>query len=106
MARKCDISGKGGQFGNRVSHAKNRTKHLFKPNLQTRRLFVTDGALAPADVTSGAPADDESGDKIAAKPAGRFVRVKVSTRVMRTIDKIGVRATLKKYGLELKDIIA
>ncbi|MCI5064429.1 50S ribosomal protein L28 [bacterium] len=83
MARRCSISGKQGQFGNRVSHAKNRTKHLFKPNLQSRRIFVPE---------SGHP------------EGGQFVRVKVSTRVLRTMDKLGVRATLQKYGLTLKDI--
>lgn len=78
MSRRCEISGKQGQFGHRVSHAKNRTKHLFKPNLQSRRIYV--------------PSED------------RYVKVKVSTRVMRTIDKIGLQATLKKHGLTLQDL--
>ncbi|MCB0329405.1 MAG: 50S ribosomal protein L28 [Bdellovibrionales bacterium] len=85
MARRCKISGKQGQFGHRVSHAKNRTKHLFKPNLQNRRLFVS---------------DPESPN------GGRYVTVKVSTRVMRTIDKLGVQGTLRKYGITLGDLLA
>ncbi|NBW40204.1 50S ribosomal protein L28 [bacterium] len=85
MARRCDISGKQGQFGHRVSHAKNRTKHLFKPNLQSRKLFIPD-ASAPE--------------------GGKYVKVKVSTRVMRTIDKLGVRGALKKYGINVQDILA
>jgi large subunit ribosomal protein L28 len=35
MARKCDICGKGPQYGHNVSHAKNRTNRRFLPNLQT-----------------------------------------------------------------------
>ncbi len=40
MSRKCDICGKGAMVGNRVSHAKNRTKHRFMPNLQKVRTMV------------------------------------------------------------------
>jgi large subunit ribosomal protein L28 len=83
MARRCDISGKQGQFGNRVSHAKNRSRHLFKPNLQSRRIFVPDAA---------------------SPNGGTHVRVKVSAKLMRTIDKLGVRGTLQKFGLQLKDL--
>lgn len=39
MARRCVLSGKGVQTGNNVSHANNRTKRRFLPNLQSRRLF-------------------------------------------------------------------
>jgi len=35
MARKCEICGKGPQYGHNVSHAKNRTNRRFLPNLQT-----------------------------------------------------------------------
>ncbi len=79
MARRCRISGKQGQAGHRVSHAKNRTKHLFKPNLQSRKIFVPE--------------------------AGKYVKVKVSTRIMRTIDKIGLPNTLKKYGMKISDLL-
>ena len=37
---------------------------------------------------------------------GRYVRVSVSTRVLRTIDKIGLMATLKKHKLSLKDLVS
>jgi len=40
MARKCDICGKGTQLGNRVSHAKNRTKHGFKANLKNMTTVI------------------------------------------------------------------
>ncbi len=43
MARRCMISGKGPMSGNNVSHAKNRTKRKFLPNLRTVRIELEDG---------------------------------------------------------------
>ena len=40
MAMKCDNCGKGVMYGHKVSHAKNRTKRLFKPNLHKARIVV------------------------------------------------------------------
>ncbi|HZS08802.1 MAG TPA: 50S ribosomal protein L28 [Blastocatellia bacterium] len=40
MARVCTICGKGPQFGNNVSHANNKTRRRFNPNLQTVRAVV------------------------------------------------------------------
>lgn len=42
MARKCEITGKGRQYGNRVSFSQRRTKHAWEPNLQ-KRTFLLDG---------------------------------------------------------------
>ncbi len=39
MARRCELSGKGVLTGNNVSHANNKTRRRFLPNLRTRRLF-------------------------------------------------------------------
>lgn len=78
MARRCDISGQTHQNGHRVSHANNKTHHKFESNLQTKRIYVAE--------------------------AKRFVRVRISTRIIRTIDKIGLTNTLKKYGMGLKDL--
>lgn len=78
MAHRCSISGVSRQHGHRVSHAKNRRKHVFQANLQSRRLYI--------------PSLD------------RFVKMKLSTRVLRTIDKLGVEQALKKYGLSVKDL--
>jgi large subunit ribosomal protein L28 len=78
MSHKCEISGVSRQNGNRVSHANNKTHHVFKANLQTKRIFV--------------PSEK------------RWVRVKLSTRMIRTIDKLGVEATLKKYNVSLADL--
>jgi large subunit ribosomal protein L28 len=43
MSRRCAISGKGPMAGNNVSHAKNRTKRRFLPNLRTVRVTLEDG---------------------------------------------------------------
>jgi large subunit ribosomal protein L28 len=80
MARKCEISGVTHQNGNRVSHANNKTHHKFESNLQTKRLFVPE--------------------------LGRYVRVRVSTRMLRTIDKLGFTGALEKYRVDLKQIAA
>ena len=79
MARKGAITGKGPRSGNNVSHAKNRTKRWFRPNLVTKRIWV-----------------DE---------LGRHIRLKVSTKTLKAIDRDGLLRTLKKNGLQLKDVI-
>jgi large subunit ribosomal protein L28 len=43
MAQRCDICGKGPQFGNRVSHAHNVTNRRFNPNLQRVRAVLANG---------------------------------------------------------------
>jgi len=40
MARKCEICGKGPQFGNRVSHSNKKTRHKFNPNIQNVRIEI------------------------------------------------------------------
>lgn len=70
MARVCEITGKRPQVGNRVSHAKNKTKRRFYPNLQMKRFFLV-GENA-------------------------WVTLKVSTSVLRTINKKGLSAVLKE----------
>ncbi len=39
MTRRCDVTGKGAQVGNKVSHANNKTKRKFGPNLQNASLY-------------------------------------------------------------------
>ncbi len=46
MAKRCEICGKGPQFGHNVSHANNRTKRRFNPNLQKIRVKLPNGATA------------------------------------------------------------
>jgi len=43
MAKRCDVCGKGPQFGNNVSHANNKTRRRFNPNLQSVRVQVSAG---------------------------------------------------------------
>jgi len=43
MARKCSITGKGPMTGYNVSHAHNKTKRRFLPNLRTVRITLEDG---------------------------------------------------------------
>jgi len=70
MARVCDITGKKVQVGNNVSHANNRTRRKFYPNLQKKRFFI--------------PEEDA------------WITLKVSTSALRTINKNGISAVLKK----------
>jgi large subunit ribosomal protein L28 len=79
MARKCAITGKGPRSGNNVSHANNRTKRWFHPNLVTKRIWVAE--------------------------LNRHVRLKVSTKALKSIDRDGLLRYLKKNGLELKDVV-
>jgi len=78
MARKCKLSGKKPLVGYNISHAHNKTKKRQVPNLQRKRIFVTE--------------------------LGRFVRVRLSTRALRTVTKKGLLPFLKEEGLSLKDV--
>ena len=68
MARVCQVTGKGPMVGNNVSHANNKTKRRFLPNLQYRRFWV--------------------------ETDNRFVRLRVSTAGLRLIDKKGIETVL------------
>lgn len=68
MARVCQVTGKRAVSGNNVSHANNRTKRRFLPNLHERRFWVP-------------------GEK-------RWIKLRVSSNAMRTIDKNGIEAVL------------
>ena len=45
MAKRCDICGKGPMFGNNVSHANNKTRRRFNPNLQKVRVQLPNGGV-------------------------------------------------------------
>ena len=68
MARVCQVTGKRPMTGNNVSHANNRTKRRFLPNLQYRRFWI----------------ESES----------RWVRLRVTNAALRTIDKHGIESVL------------
>jgi len=52
MARRCMISGKGPMSGNNVSHAKNRTKKRFLPNLRTVKITLEDGTTRKIKISA------------------------------------------------------
>lgn len=72
MSRRC-LSGKGVQTGHRVSHSNRKTKHRFYPNLHEKRFW--------------------------SESKKRFVTMRVATSSMRTIDKIGVDAFMRRNGI-------
>ncbi len=45
MSRKCEISGKGPLYGNNVSHANNKTRRRFLPNLRSIKVTLEDGTV-------------------------------------------------------------
>ena len=68
MSRVCQVTGKRPRVGNNVSHANNKTKRRFLPNLQYRKLWL----------------DSEK----------RWVRLRLTTNALRTIDKNGIAAVV------------
>ena len=79
MSRRCKLTGKGRNVGYNVSHAHNRTKKVQLPNLQKKRIWL--------------------------ESEGRMVRIKLSTRALRTVTKKGLDRFLRDEGLTLRDII-
>jgi large subunit ribosomal protein L28 len=70
MSRVCQVTGKRPISGNNVSHANNKTRRRFLPNIKIHRFWV----------------EEEN----------RFVSLKISTKGMRIIDKLGIKAVLDK----------
>ena len=68
MARVCQVTGKAPMVGHHVSHANNKTKRRFMPNLQYRRFWV--------------------------ESENRWVRLRLTTAGLRSVDKIGIDAVL------------
>ncbi|MEJ2173541.1 MAG: 50S ribosomal protein L28 [bacterium] len=68
MSRECQVTGKKPMVGNNVSHANNRTRRVFLPNLHYRRFWV--------------------------ESENRWVRLRVSSAGLRRIDKLGIEAVL------------
>ena len=74
MSKVCQITGKRARVGNNVSHANNKTKRKFYPNLHKKRFYL--------------PEED------------RWITLKVSTTALRTINKNGITAVLKKARMK------
>ena len=68
MSRVCIVTGKKPMSGNNVSHAKNRTRRRFTPNLHSHRFWV--------------------------ESEKRFVKLRLSSKGMRIIDKLGIDQVL------------
>ena len=68
MSKVCQITGKRTRVGNNVSHAKNRTRRRFEPNLHSHRFWV----------------EEEK----------RFVKLRLSAKGIRVIDKLGIQQVL------------
>ena len=77
MAQVCDLTGKRRLVGNKVSHAKNRSKMTQKPNLQSKKIF-----------------DPET---------GRTLRLRLSASALRTLDKVG---SLSKFLRKNKNLFS
>ena len=69
MSKVCQVTGKRPMTGNNVSHANNKTNRRFNPNLQEHRFWL--------------------------ESEKRFIKLRVSTKGMRIIDKRGIEAVLK-----------
>lgn len=82
MSKVCQITGKKAQVGNNVSHSKRRTKRKFEVNLHTKKFYWVEQDM--------------------------WIVLRLSCRALRTINKIGLNAALKKAeaegNLDFKDI--
>ncbi len=78
MARRCSLTGKKPLVGNRVSHSNRKTKRRQLPNVQDKRIFVPE--------------------------LDRWVRVRLSTRALRTVRRKGLMSFLREQGLSLRDV--
>jgi len=72
MSRVCQITGKGPMVGNHVSHANNKTKRRYLPNLHSRRFWI--------------------------ESENRYIRLRVSNAGLRTIDKKGIEVVLAELA--------
>ncbi|MCX7125367.1 MAG: 50S ribosomal protein L28 [Gammaproteobacteria bacterium] len=70
MSRVCEVTKKRPLSGHKVSHAKNKTKRRFLPNLQKRRIWVPE--------------------------ENRYITLTVSIKGLRTIDKLGIAEVLQR----------
>jgi large subunit ribosomal protein L28 len=70
MPARCQLTGARPGFGKKVSHSHRRTSRRFNPNIQTKRYWL------PSE--------------------GRYVRLRLSARAIKTIDKIGIEAAVAR----------
>lgn len=72
MSRKCELTGVGPMVGNNVSHAHNKTRRRFLPNLQKKRIWIPEEK--------------------------RFITVKATAKALKTLDKKGYYAMIKELN--------
>lgn len=70
MSRRCMLTGAEPRFGKQVSHSHRRSSRRFNPNIQSKRYWV------PSE--------------------GRFVRLQLSAKAIKTIDRIGIDAAMTR----------
>jgi large subunit ribosomal protein L28 len=75
MARKCQLTGKKANNAFAISHSHRRTKKVQEANLQWKRIWWPQG--------------------------NRWVRLRLSTKAIKTLDKLGLQAMAKQAGLDL-----
>jgi large subunit ribosomal protein L28 len=73
MSRRCVLSDKDSMVGNRVSHAKNRTKVRLMANVQVKKIY--------------------------SKKLNKFIRIKICTKALRSVNKLGLEAYCAKQGI-------
>ncbi|HOK15101.1 MAG TPA: 50S ribosomal protein L28 [Candidatus Kapabacteria bacterium] len=72
MARRCELTGVGPMTGNNVSHANNKTRRRFLPNLQKKRIWLPEEK--------------------------RWITIKATARALKTLDKKGYAAMIKELA--------
>lgn len=75
MARRCQLTGKKANNAYAISHSHRRTKKLQQANLQWKRIWWPEG--------------------------NRWVRIKLSTKALKTVQKKGIQAVAKEAGINL-----
>ncbi|MBK7466916.1 MAG: 50S ribosomal protein L28 [Saprospiraceae bacterium] len=70
MSKVCDLTGTRPLYGNNVSHSNRKTKRRFNPNLQKKSFFIPE--------------------------TGEWIELKVTAKALRTVDKLGLYAYIKK----------
>lgn len=77
MARRCELTGTKPMSGNNVSHAHNKTRRRFLPNLQKKRIWLPEEK--------------------------RFITIVATARALKTLDKKGYYAMVKEYKEKVKN---
>lgn len=77
--RVCELTGKRANIANNVSHANNKTKKRQSPNIQGKRIFLPE--------------------------EGRSIRLHLSTRAIRSINQVGLRAFCDKQGIDYAALV-